>query len=199
MLLAQVILFGHEGLLLPVLIFIAETCVLTLATMRTICIARGKKLPAMVLGFFEVSIWLFAVGEVMQNLSNLGCAAAFALGFSLGNFLGVLIEQKLALGSLTVQITTQRNARELIERMRTAGYGVTKLDGHGTMGPVEMVITVVQRRDLPKIESIIEGFDPNAFYSVHDLQSTAEGIFPNKYVKKVVPETVLNLVPDNRQ
>ncbi len=90
----------------PLLVFAAETCVLTLATLRTIAIARGKKLPAAVLGFFEVSIWLFAVGQVMQNLSNLGCAAAFAAGFALGNYLGVLIEQKLALGNLSVKITT---------------------------------------------------------------------------------------------
>ena len=67
-----------EFSILPLLVFCAETCVLTFATLRTICIARGKKIPAAALGFFEVSIWLFAVGQVMQNLSNLSCAAAFA-------------------------------------------------------------------------------------------------------------------------
>ena len=101
--------FLPSDLVLPALGFLAESRVLTLATLRTIAIARGKKLPAALLGFFEVSIWLFAIGQVMQNLSNLSCAVAFAAGFSLGNFMGILIEQKLALGNLTVQITTKRD------------------------------------------------------------------------------------------
>ena len=172
---------------LPALVFFAETLVLTLATLRTITIARGKKLPAAVLGFFEVSIWLFAVGQVMQNLSNLGCAAAFAAGFSLGNFLGVLIEQKLAIGNLYVQITTKRDASLLIEELRTAGYGVTKVDGRGATGPVELVITIVQRKELAKVTTIIQNFDSNAFYAVHDLQTATEGVFPERPARSVFP------------
>src|SRR5438445_8375460 len=74
---------------LPLLVFFAETCVVTLSTVRTIFVARGWKSLAPLLGFFEVSIWLFAITQVMQNLTNLSCSIAFAGGFSLGNFLGI--------------------------------------------------------------------------------------------------------------
>jgi uncharacterized protein YebE (UPF0316 family) len=176
---------------LPLLVFIAETCVLTFATLRTICIARGKKLPAAVLGFFEVSIWLFAVGQVMQNLSNLGCAAAFAAGFSLGNYLGVLIEQKLSLGSLKIQVTTSKDSAALVAGLQKAGFGVTKLNGYGANGPVEMVITVIQRKNLQDVVSIIEQFDAGAFYAVNDLQSAAEGVFPKRTSLGVFPAPFL--------
>jgi uncharacterized protein YebE (UPF0316 family) len=166
------------GPVLPLLVFLAETCVLTLATLRTICIARGRKVPAAMLGFFEVSIWLFAIGQVMQNLTSPDCYLAFAAGFTLGNYLGILIEQKLAIGNLTVQITSRTDAGDLIRGLRSAGYGVTKLAGHGATGPVEVVITVVHRKDLPNVASIIERFAPQAFYSVHDLKTATEGIFP---------------------
>jgi uncharacterized protein YebE (UPF0316 family) len=163
---------------LPFLVFFAETCVVTLSTVRTIFVARGWKSLAPLLGFFEVSIWLFAIAQVMQNLTNLSCYIAFAGGFSLGNFLGVLIEQKLALGNVVVHITTRENAADLIASLKKVGYGVTALEAQGATGPVQVVFTVIKRKELPNVVAIIQGFDPKAFYSVNDLKTAVEGIFP---------------------
>jgi uncharacterized protein YebE (UPF0316 family) len=164
--------------LLPAVVFVAETCVVTLSTVRTIFLARGRKVPAACLGFFEISIWLFAIGQVMQNLTSLDCYLAFASGFSLGNFLGVVIEQKLALGNVVVQITTRNDPTRLAQNLRTAGYGVTMLDAEGATGPVRVVFTVIQRKQREQVLDLIERFDPKAFYAVNDVQSAAEGIFP---------------------
>jgi uncharacterized protein YebE (UPF0316 family) len=166
------------GASLPLLVFFAEMGVVTLSTIRTIFITRGWKALASLLGFFEVSIWLFAISQVMQNLTNPGCSLAFAGGFSLGNFLGILIEKKLALGNVFVQVTTENNASDLIESLRSANYGVTSLDARGASGPVQVVFTVIERRELQNVVSIVKGFDPKVFYSVNDLQTVEEGIFP---------------------
>jgi uncharacterized protein YebE (UPF0316 family) len=163
---------------LPLLVFSAETCVVTLCTVRTIFIARGRKGPAALIGFFEVSIWLFAIGKVMQNLGRPDCYLAFAFGFSLGNYLGVFIERKLAFGTVAVHITTRKEVGELVENLRSANYGVTTLDAHGATGPASVVFTVVNRKDLDNVQGIIESFDDRAFYSVGDLQTAAQGIFP---------------------
>jgi uncharacterized protein YebE (UPF0316 family) len=164
--------------LLPLLVFLAELCVVTLSTVRVIFIARGMKILAPMLGFFEVTIWLFAIGQIMQNLSDLWCYLAFATGFTLGNFLGVLIENKLAIGSVVIHITTRKDAGELVEHLRRAEYGVTRMDARGATGPVQVVFTVIKRKELPNVVAIIKGFDPRAFYSVNDLQAAAEGIAP---------------------
>jgi uncharacterized protein YebE (UPF0316 family) len=165
--------------LLPLVIFLAETCVVTLCTVRIICIARGQKGLAALLGFFEVTIWLFAIGQVMQNLSNLGCSVAFAAGFSLGNYLGVCLEKRIALGSSVVRIITHKNVAVLIEDLKMAEFGVTSIDAQGVKGPVRIVFTVVKRKELDRVVAIIRRFDPKAFYSVDDLQTAAEGIFPS--------------------
>lgn len=165
---------------LPVLVFFAETCVVTLATIRTIFIARGWKTLAATLGFFEVSIWLFAIAQVMQHLSSPGCFLSFAGGFSLGNYLGVLIEQKLALGQVVVHVVSQEQESDLSERLRWAGFGVTALDANGASGSVHAMFTVVSRGDLSKVISIIMHHDPKAFYSVGDLRSAAEGVIPSR-------------------
>src|SRR5207302_6179917 len=108
---------------LPLLVFFAELCVVTLSTLRIIFLSRGMKFLAPALGFFEITIWLFAIGKVMQNLSDPGCFLGFACGFTLGNFLGILIEKKLALGNVVVRAITHKDATDLIESLRLAHFG----------------------------------------------------------------------------
>ena len=163
---------------LPLLVFLAELCVVTLATVRTIFVSRGRKVPASALGFFEVTIWLFAIGQVMRNCNDLGCHVAFAAGFTLGNFLGVVVERRLALGTLVVRTITRRDATALVRGLRAAEYGVTTLDAEGATGPGKVVLTVVPRKELGHVLGIIRGFDPKAFYSVDEVQSAGSGIFP---------------------
>jgi uncharacterized protein YebE (UPF0316 family) len=163
---------------LPGLIFVAELSVVTVGTIRTIAIARGMKWLAPALGLVEVSIWLYAIGAVMKNLSDPTCYVAYAAGFSLGNFLGVFLEGKLALGNLFVRVITRRETSELIAALQMEGYGVTTVGARGATGPVQIVLTVIKRKDWERVRNIIRTFDPKVFYSVDDLHSAAEGVFP---------------------
>jgi uncharacterized protein YebE (UPF0316 family) len=180
-----------EFFFLPLLVFVAELTVVTLCTLRIIFLSRGMKILAPLLGFFEVTIWLFAIGQVMQNLQDPGCFLGFAGGFTLGNLLGILIEERLALGSAVVRTITHRDATELVGGLRRAGYGVTSQDAEGATGPVKMVFTVVQRRDLEGVLGIIRRFDAKAFYSVDEIQDVGPGIFPErKGMRGVIPSVL---------
>jgi uncharacterized protein YebE (UPF0316 family) len=159
--------------ILPILVFLAETCVVTLSTVRTIFVTRGMKELAALLGFFEISIWLFAIAQVMQNLNSPSCYVAFAGGFSLGNFLGVLIERRLALGTVAVRVTTQNDAGALIRTLRTADCGVTTIDAQGDASPLRIISMTIRRRDLDHVIEMVRCADPEAFYSVHDVQQVA--------------------------
>jgi uncharacterized protein YebE (UPF0316 family) len=155
-------------------------CVVTLNTLRTIFVSRGNKVLAPILGFFEVLTWLFAITKVMQNLDKASCALAFACGFTLGNFLGLLIEKRLALGMAIVRIITNRPAQALIDYLRRAQFGVTSIEGRGATGPVQIVMTVVKRRQLEEVFDLIEAHHPGAFYAVDELQSATDGVFPER-------------------
>jgi uncharacterized protein YebE (UPF0316 family) len=168
-------------------IFFAEMTVVTLSTLRVIFIARGMKYSASCLGFFEVSIWLYAIGQVMSNLSDLRCALAFAGGFTMGNFLGMLIEQKLALGSVVVRVITHKGAGQLVEGLRQAGYGVTCIEGAGAKGPVEVILTVLPRGELDSVVAMLKRFDPDVFYSVDALQSATAGVAPAQRRPSLLP------------
>jgi uncharacterized protein YebE (UPF0316 family) len=163
---------------LPLLVFVAEVCVVTLSTVRIIFVSRGLKILASVLGFFEVSIWLFAIGQIMQNLSNVSCYFAFAGGFTLGNYLGITIEKMLAIGTVVVRAITCRNAGALQAQLKAAGFGVTSIDAQGANGAVKIVFTVIKRKELSRVIGLVQSFDPNIFYAVDEIKETAAGVFP---------------------
>src|SRR5262249_55535094 len=133
---------------------------------------------ALVFGFLEVVMWLFAVGQTMQTLGHPACYIAFAAGFTTGNFLGLQIERRLALGTVVLRLITGKDPSELLEQFHCAGYGVTVVEGQGATGPVKVVLTVVPRRELPALTPIIKAVDPKMFYSIDEIQSALEGIFP---------------------
>jgi uncharacterized protein YebE (UPF0316 family) len=163
--------------LLPLLIFLAEMSVVTLGTMRVIFISRGMKYLAPLLGSFEITIWLFAIGQIMKNLNDVNCYAAFAAGFTLGNFLGIFIEKRLAIGNVLVRIVTPRDAADLVASLKAAHFGLTCLNAEGATGPVKMIFTLIKRRELGQVEALIKRFDARTFYSVDEIQWAA-GVFP---------------------
>jgi uncharacterized protein YebE (UPF0316 family) len=175
--------------LLPLVIFLAETCVVTISTVRIISVSRGRKVLASVLGTFEITIWLFAIGKVMQNLNDWTCFVAFAAGFTIGNFLGVMLEARLAIGNLVVRVITHRNGGEIVEALKAAEYGVTSIDAQGATGAVRVILTVIPRKELANVVALIKACDPKVFYSVDDLQAATAGIAPGPRVspRKLLP------------
>jgi uncharacterized protein YebE (UPF0316 family) len=170
-------------ILLPVLICVAETAVVALDTVRTIFIARGVKTLATVLGLLEATIWLFAISQVMQNLTQASCFVGYAAGFTIGTYLGMRIEEKLAIGTQVVRIITVREATALIAALRRAGYGVTSIGADGATGGVHVLFTIVERKLIQCVVNIIEQFDPQTFYVIEDVRIANRGVFPTRSKK----------------
>ncbi|AGB01823.1 DUF2179 domain-containing protein [Methanoregula formicica] len=165
--------------IVPVLIFLARVCDMSLDTIRVIFVSKGiRYLPAIV-GFFEVIIWLVAIGQVMNNLTNVVCYLAYGAGFATGTIIGMAIEERLSLGLATVRIITAEDPAGLIRVLRSHDYGVTVLDAEGGKGRVKVIFTIIKRQDLQHVVSIIKDFNPDAFYSVEDVKAVAEGVFPS--------------------
>jgi len=165
-------------LILPLLIFVARVIDVSLGTIRLIFISRGLKHLAPIVGFFEILIWLVAIGQIMKNLSNVMCYIAYAGGFAMGNFVGLSIAEKLSLGIILVRVLTRKDARELVESFNAADYPVTSVDGQGSHGPVKLVFTILPRRDVHNVVHLIKKFNPQAFYSVEDIGFVEKGVFP---------------------
>ena len=172
--------FGY--VILPVLIFLARVVDVTLGTLRIIFVSRSMKFLAPMVGFFESLIWLVAVSQVFQSLTNFGLYIAYAAGFSMGNYVGIYIEEKLAMGLLVVRTITNEDATELIDYLKEKDFGVTSISASGISGQVRLILSVIKRKDLKKMVQIINEKMPKAFISVEDVREVSEGFFPKKSV-----------------
>ena len=170
----------YAWMILPLLIFSARICDVSLGTLRVIFIAKGFKYIAPVIGFFEVIIWLLAIGQVMQNVGNVASYIAYGGGFAAGTFIGMAVEERLSLGNVVVRIITNRDESELVETMRGRNFGVTTMDAEGSSGPVKVILTISRREDLSEVIGLIHEYQPNAFFTVEEIKSVKEGVFPKK-------------------
>ena len=160
-------------ILVPVLIFLARAADVSMAAVRIIFVSRGIRALAAIIGFFEMLIWLIGISQIMQNLNNPISYIAFAGGFSMGTFVGITIERKIAIGNLAVHFITNKNPASLLRYFRAKGYGATTIDGHGTAGPVKIIFVIVRRKLLDNVLDIIKRFDRDAFYTIEDVRGVA--------------------------
>jgi uncharacterized protein YebE (UPF0316 family) len=164
-------------LFLPLLIFLARISDVTIGTIRIVMVAKGQKIIAPLLGFFEVLIWLMAISKIIQNLDNWVCYIAYGLGFATGNYIGLIIEEKLAVGIVQLQIITRAEAHKLIEKLKEEGYGITHQEAHGAVEEVSIIYSIVKRTELSHVVEIIRTYNPNAFYSVADVKFVNKGLY----------------------
>ena len=175
--------------ILPVLIFLARICDVSIGTMRIIFVSKGKKDIAPVLGFFEVLIWIIAISKIMQNLDNYINYVAYAAGFATGNFVGMIIEEKLAMGIQMIRIFTNEKGMELVRILNSNGYGATTVEAHGAKEQVNLVYSIVHRNELEKVLEIINDFNPRAFFTIEDVKAVNEGIFHPRTHGNIFPFT----------
>lgn len=165
-------------LILPFLIFLARVCDVTLGTIRIIMVSKGNKIVSPLLGFFEVFIWLLAIGQIMQNLTNFYNYFAYSAGFAAGNYVGIRLEEKLAIGVLMVRMIIKDPSQELFQALRSKNYGATIVDAYGLHGRVNVIYSMIKRSSLEDVIKIIHQYHPKAFYSIEDVRLAKEGIFP---------------------
>jgi len=168
----------YAWVLLPILIFFARVCDVTLGTIRIIFVSRGIKYLAPIIGFFEILIWLLAIGQIFQDLSNIYYYIFYAGGFATGNYVGMYIENKLSFGMVILRVITRKDATALIGALQSMKYGLTTIDAEGIKGKVKIIFTVIRRHDTPKVINLIKDYNPTAFYSIEDIRSVSEALIP---------------------
>lgn len=168
-------------ILLPLFIFCLRICDVTLDTLRIIFVSKGYKFIAPIIGFFEILIWIVAISRIFQNLDNWVCYVAYAAGFATGNYVGLLVDEKLAIGHEIIRVITKIDAQKLIDNLRMAGYGVTSVKATGMDGEVGVLYIIINRKNLDKVVSIIKEFNPNAFFTIENLH------FVNRPVDENIP------------
>lgn len=164
--------------ILPLMIFFMRITDVSIGTIRIIFLTRGNKLITPILGFFEVFVWVIAISNIIQHLDNWLCYVAYAGGFATGNFVGMLIEERLAIGISLIRVIARREIEGLSEALNERGFGTTTVDARGKFDDVNIIYVIVKRKDIEASIALIKKFNPNAFYTIEDIKYVSQPILP---------------------
>ncbi|GBF39207.1 DUF2179 domain-containing protein [Leptospira johnsonii] len=166
--------WAFDYLVLPLGIYLARMTDVSIGTVRIILISRERKVLAALLGFVEVLLWLIVITQIMRNLSNVFCYIAYAGGFATGTFLGMVVEEKLALGHSLIRIIVPEKGEEIVQNLTQAGYRTTTLEAQGARGPVKVILSLLRRKDIPIVLGILKNTAPGAFYTIENARKTSD-------------------------
>ncbi len=176
----------YDSIIFPLIIFLARMTDVTLGTLRSVLASKGKKHIVPFIGFFEVLIWLFAISSILKNLHSVTSYIAWAGGYATGIYLGLAIEEKLAIGNQVMRIITNQDCEKLIDTIKKANFGLTVLDGQGARGPVKLIFIVLKRKEVDNIINLVNIYNPNAFYSVEDIREANQIRYSNMHQRNSI-------------
>lgn len=161
--------------IIPILIFLARICDVSISTIRIIFVMSGRRNIAPFLGFFEALIWLLAIGQIISNIDNGFSYIAYASGFAVGTYVGMYIEEKLAIGRVVLRLITKEPVDELLSFLTENEYRYSILDAQGKTGKVNVVFLVLKRENLNHLTEAINRYHPSAFYTIEGVKMVNEG------------------------
>jgi len=156
-------------------IFVLRVIGVTLATIRVLIMMRGKKVISASIGFFEVLVYVLAIGPVINNLGNVWNLLGYCLGFAVGTLVGMWLEERLALGYASVRIVSKYRGQAVVKAIRDDGYGATFEWGQGRDGAVGLVVATVRRKEVDKVCALADEIDPSAFVTVEETRTIRRG------------------------
>lgn len=159
------------------LIFMLRVSDMTLDTLRVLVVMRGRKGVAWVLGFFQSLIFVLAISSVLSNLDNPLNILGYAGGFATGIVIGMLIEERLAIGHVQLSIISPRRGAAIAERLRQEGYALTEIPARGKDGVVSLLNCSVLRKNVDKVQKIVNEVDETAFITVEDVRPVRRGFW----------------------
>lgn len=165
---------------LPLAIFFGRICDVSLGTLRILFVAKGEKTIAPLIGFVEVFIWVIIIAQVLSRANDLLSFLSYAGGYATGTYIGMYIEQKIGYGFAKYRVFTVQNGHDLVALLNKGGFGSTLVHGEGSVSEIDIVETVINRKDAKTVERIIARFDPKAFCLVEDIRAKQLGIFAKR-------------------
>jgi len=168
--------YGEMHFFMYIGIFCAKLVEVAIETVRVVLTNRGNRLVSCILAAVEITIWIVVASTVLLGLSEDPLrAVAYGAAFVVGIFLGIVIEDKLALGLSKIEIIAEvEEARTIASLLRQNGYGATTYECEGMEGKKLSIDLKVQRKDVPITMALLREFN-NLFVTVTDIRKLTIG------------------------
>lgn len=151
------------------IIFLARVCDVGLGTVRVQFIIRSKKLLAAVIGFVEVLIFILIVSRVIQDIHHWPYVLAYAGGFATGTLLGMALTERFTQRLVQATVICNGSLESLETALRDAGFAMTRYQGIGRDGPVNVIDVICSSKGLSRLSGVVNRVEPDAFLYTHEL------------------------------
>lgn len=164
--------------LMCIKIFFARLIDVSLGTFRTINTVKGRDLAASLIGIVEITVWFLVVKEALNTDNNsIWIVFSYALGFSVGTYIGGKISKIFIKSNLEVQVILSTKNDNIVEKIREEGYGVTVIEVKGNNDSKYMLYIQIRNNSLEKLKHIVRKLDSKAFIVVNDTKYVENGYF----------------------
>jgi uncharacterized protein YebE (UPF0316 family) len=160
------------------LIFVLRVVGIAVSTLATILTVQGRRFPAIITGSLSAFVYVIAIGKVVSDLHNVWNVAAYVVGFGVGTWVGMVLENRMALGYAEVRIISKTHGKDVALALRGAGFGVTELYGQGQQSAVVVVEAFVPRKSVPTVLKIAGEMDDRAIVAVSEARTVQRGYWP---------------------
>ena len=155
-------------------IFFARIVDVSIGTVRTVIMVRGKILVAASLAFIEVMIWFMVAREaLMTDINSIFIPVSYALGYATGTSIGTYISKNFLKCIRGVEIISKNNQLELIKAIKANGYAVSVMDLNGNKNG--FLLCEVSNKKEKKLINLVKKYDPNAFIIVNETKYVQNG------------------------
>lgn len=162
------------------MVFIMLAFINIMDTVRMLFVMRGKKLAAGMMGGLNSAIYILAVSTVLDGPMNITKMISYGGGVCAGIVVGILVEQRLALGYHMLQIFSKQYGYEIASTLHKAGHAATLSCAVGMAGDVCIINCAAARKDIPQIQAAVEEIDPTAFITTEEITPLRHGYFRPK-------------------
>ncbi len=76
---------------------------------------------------------------------------------------------------MEISIISPTQGQKIVQTLRQADYGVTELTGSGQSGVVNLITTIVPRKDVKDVFQLVNQTDPKSFIAVDDMKDVKRG------------------------
>ncbi len=174
----------YNALVIVAIILVVNIVYVSLLTIRMILTLKSRRYLAALVSVFETIMYIIGLSLVLDNLDGIQNVIAYAAGFATGIIVGSLIEERLALGYITVNVISTNPELEFTKRLRAQGYGVTSWEAHGMEGTRLALQVLTPRKSELKLYQAINEIDPRAFIISYEPKQIQGGFWVRQVRKR---------------
>jgi uncharacterized protein YebE (UPF0316 family) len=151
-------------------IFFARILDVSLNTIRTTFVLRGKTSIVAIIAFLEITIWFLVARTALNTELNLFIVLSYSGGYTMGTIIGTIFTNKIIRTNIEILVISDKIRS--IKKIKDNNFGATIISKDNNR--VIFIINTTKKR-LDELTSLISELDNKAFITVKETRTIING------------------------